>query len=120
MKYLVRKECDRIKFYRIKKGPRQMVSVGGRLYRIEDSVMSKDILTDNAIIAYDIDDTQPWGAIPVMIDPDMTKVLIDSAKLSGTKKSTWANLDGSKLMNTLIGIIVIGIIGYCILSGGGL
>lgn len=118
MKYLVRKECDRIKFYKLKKGPRQMVSVGSRLYRIEDSAMSKDILTDQAIIIYDIDDTQPYGAVPVPIDPDMTKVYIDSAKLSGNKKSIWASLDGSKLMSALMGVVVVGIIVYCVLTGG--
>lgn len=97
-----------------------MVSVASRLYRIEDELMTVDRYTSTAIMIYDIDSTQPYMANPIVIDPDRTRVLIDSAKLSGTKKSIWTSLDGNKLMSGLIGVVIVGIILYSILTGGGL
>lgn len=118
MKHLVRLECDRIKIYRLKKGPRQMVSVTSRLYRMDDWIMIKDLRTGDAMAFYDIDDTQPWMVKPTLVDPDMTRALIDSAKLSGSKKSIWANLQPGHLMEYLTVVIVAGALIYGFLVGG--
>lgn len=119
MKNLVRIECDKITFYKLKKGPRQMVSVASRLYRIDDNVMVKDVKTSNAYIFYEIDQTQPLHILPVILDPDLTRVYIDSAKLAGNKKSIWMNLSGSKLMEYLTFVIAGGAILWGLLSSGG-
>lgn len=118
MKHLVRIECDRIKVYRLKKGPRQMVSVTSRLYRMDDKLMIKDLRTSDAMAFYDIDETQPWMVRPTLVDPDETRALIDSAKLSGSKKSIWANLGGGHIMEYLTAAIIIGALLYGILSMG--
>lgn len=120
MKHLVRLECDRIKVFRLKKGPRQMVSVNSRLYRMDDKYMVKDLRTGDAMAFYDIDDTQPWMVKPTLVDPDETRALIDSAKLSGAKKSIWTNLQGGHLMEYLTAVVVIGALVYGFLVSGGL
>lgn len=119
MKHLVRLECDRIKIYRLKKGPRQMVSVASRLYRTDDWIMVKDLRTSDAMAFYDIDDTQPWMVKPTLVDPDMTRLLINSAKLNGSKKSIWADLKPGHLMEYLSAIIVVGALAYGFLISGG-
>ena len=115
MKLLARIECDKVRVYRMKKGPRQMVTVASRLYRIDDNLMLKDTKTDEAMIIYDIDETQPWGVRPQLVNPDMTRALIDSAKLAGNKAKVWAVLDGSKIMNYLTAAIVAGALLYGVL-----
>lgn len=119
-KYLCRIEVDRIKMYRLKRGPRQMVSVSSRLYRTDDDYMMKDDRTDTAMAVYRIDSTQPRLPEAVMVDPDMTKVYIDSAKMAGTKKSIWATLDTSKITELLMAVMVVGIVAYSLLTRGGM
>lgn len=119
MKALCRLECDCIRVFKLKKGPRQMVSASSRLYRIDDEYMVKDVRTGDCFCFYDIDSTQPYCTRPVLVDPDFTKALIDSAKLAGNKKSIWINLSGSKLMEYLTVVIVCGALLYGFLVGGG-
>lgn len=119
MKILCRVECDRIRVYKLKRGPRQMVSLASRLYRIDDRYMVKDIRTDQCMIIYDIDSTQPYMVEPEPVDPDYTRALIDSAKMSGNKKSIWMNLSGSKLMEYMTVFIVAGALLYGFLLKGG-
>jgi len=118
-KYLCRIECDHIAIFKLKKGPRQMVSVSSRLYRMDDCYMTKDLVSDDAMMFYEIDDTQPIMVEPKIVDPDMTRALIDSAKLSGSKKSIWSNISGSHLMEYMTVIIVCGALLYGFLVSGG-
>lgn len=106
MKYLCRLEKDRIKFYRLKKGPRQMVSVAGRLYRTDDRLMVKDTQSSDCLSIYEIEQTQPTLPSPHYVDPDSTRVYIDSAKLAGTKTKVWASLDTSSILPILLFLIV--------------
>lgn len=115
---LIRIEADRIKAYRLKKGPRQMVSVNGRLYRCDDHLMVRDINAPDAAVIYEIDGTQPMMPEPYILDPDMTRTLIASAKMSGGKKSIWMRLDASKAWQWLSVIAVVGSILYGILAMG--
>lgn len=119
MKNLIRIECDTIRVFRLKKGPRQMISTASRLYRIDDRYMIKDEKTDNCYIIYDIDETQPYMIRPEPMDPDFTRALIDSAKLSGNKRSIWMNLNPSKLWQYLTVAIVCGALLYGFLANGG-
>ena len=115
---LIRIEADRIKAYRLKKGPRQMVSVSGRLYRCDDHLMVRDINAPDAAVIYEIEGTQPMMPEPYILDPDMTRTLIASAKMSGGKKSVWMRLDTSKAWQWLSVIAVVGSILYGILAMG--
>lgn len=109
MKMLIRLEADRIRVFRIKKGPRQMVTVSSRLYRIDDELMCRDVHGGDAAVFYRIDDTQPMlpALCPRVVDPDLTRAQIDSAKMSGNKKSIWANLGGVKWAEVLTPLIVV-------------
>lgn len=119
MKFLARVECDKVRLYALKKGPRQMVSAASRLYRLDDSIMCKDIRSGDAIAFYGIDSTQPWCPEPVLVDPDITKALIDSAKLAGSKKTIWGNLTPGHLSQYLTAVIIAGALIYGFLVGGG-
>lgn len=118
MKSVCRIERDRIRFYTLKRGPRQMVTITSRLYRTDDRLMIKDSKTDSCMAVYRIDSTQPMYPESIYVDPDMTCVYIDSAKLSGTKKSIWGQLGNiNKISNLLITLMVVGIVAYSILKG---
>lgn len=118
MKYLVRIEADRVKAFKLKKGPRQMVSLASRLYRVDDRLMIKDEKSDDCIVVYDIDDTQPYMVDPEVVDPDITRAYIDSAKLSGNKRTIWTNLNPSKAWEWLTVIAVVGALLYGFLVVG--
>lgn len=112
MKFLARCEVDKIKFYKLKKGERSMITIGGRLYRCDDRLMVADRSASQAMVIYDIDATQPQSRKAIKVDPDMTKAYIDSAKLGGTKKNIWKDLGSMSdgLMKLFSAIIVVGIV----------
>lgn len=114
MKYLIRIEADRIRVFKLKKGPRQMVTVNSRLYRIDDELMCKDVHSSDAMIFYQIDSTQPIlpALCPMVVDPDLTRAQIDSAKMSGNKKSIWANLSGVSWTGVLTPLIIVAALAY--------
>ena len=120
MKILLRVECDTVRAYKLKKGPRQMVSVHSRLYRTDDRFMIKDRYSEDCYCIYNIDDTQPYLCHDEIIDPDFTKALIDSAKLAGNKKGIWAGLNPSKAWEWLTVAIVCGALLYSFLVQGGM
>lgn len=94
-----------------------MVTVNSRLYRIDDGLMCKDVRSGDAAVFYRIDDTQP--ILPRLcsrvIDPDLTRAQIDSAKMSGNKKSIWANLSGVKWSEVLTPLIIVVALAYAFL-----
>ncbi len=118
-KYLIRVECDTIRVFKVKKGPRQMVSVGSRLYRMDDDLMVRDTKTSDCAAIYDVDSTQPYLARARFVDPDFTRALIQSAQLSGNKKGNWVNISTSKMWEYLTAVIVVGCLIYGLLVGGG-
>lgn len=119
MKYLVRLEKDRITVHKLKKGPRQMVSVASRLYVVTDDLAVKDIESNAAMYFYGIDDTQPMTPRPTLVDPDRTRALIRSAQIGGNHKKSWASLDPSKALQWLVPIAIIGSLLYGFLVIGG-
>lgn len=119
MKFLCRLEADRVRVYRLKKGPRQMVSVSSRLYRVDDNLMIRDIRTDECMVFYRIDDSQPMLTTARLVDPDETRCLIDSATRSGSRKSVWMRLDPSRAWEWLTLVIVICALLYGFVGWGG-
>lgn len=119
MKYLVRIEKDRITVHKMKKGPRQMVSIASRLYVVTDDLAIKDIESNAAMYFYGIDDTQPMTANATLVDPDRTRALIRSAQIGGNRKRSWASLDANKALQWLASVAIVGSLLYGFLLYGG-
>lgn len=117
MKFLARIECNQIRFIKIKKSG-ALVTIQGRLYRADDRYYVKDYLSGDAMRFQRIDSTQIIDNAGTYIDPDMTRIISDSAKLSGNKKKIWLNLDSSKLWQYLTIIAVVGSLIYGFLVMG--
>ena len=119
-KYLVRLECDKIKWFKIKKANRQLLSLHNRLYLNEDAYYTKDKHTSDAIRVTPIDSNQVGMVTTSLINPDDIRAIIMSKEISGTKKKSWLNMDVSKLWQYLVVAIVAGSILYMVLINGGL
>lgn len=120
MKYLAIVEIDCIRLIKLKKGTRPMITRQGRLYRADDSLFIADYESSDAMLIYRIDSTQPILCRPKIVDPDITRAYIASAKLAGNKKKSWLNLDGGKTWNYLTAIAIVGSIIYGFMIGGGI
>ena|GEM_PF-2131712 len=119
MKFLIRVEPDIVRTSRLKRGNKSMVSVYSKLYPVFNHIMVQDDRSDDCYAIYPSDDTQPMCPEPILVDPDYTCALIDSAKNSGGKKSIWVNLTGGKLMEYLTVFIVVGALLWGFLANGG-
>jgi len=119
MKKLIRVESDVIRCNNLKKGQRQMVSIAGRLYRIDDDLMIADNQTSDCIVVYGLDDTQPMLPKKKLVNPDMTRVFIRSAKISGNKRKVWLQLDTTNFVKWISIIAIVGGTLYGFLSFGG-
>lgn len=117
-KYVVRLEADRIKWFRIKKAERELLTLNGRLYDNEDRLYVKDRHSSDAIMIKPIDSNQVGKPNMVYVDPNRLRAKIMSKEISGSKKKAWLNLDASKIGGFLIAAIVIGVVAYTILTGG--
>ena len=118
-KYIARIEKNKILFIKVKKKAKALVTVDGRLYPNDDQFYLKDVNWFDAIRFQNIDSTQIIMGRPVFVDPDRTRAISDSAKLSGNKKRIWLNLDGGNLWKWLTVIAVGGSIlyGFMIYAG---
>lgn len=96
-----------------------MVTVAGRLYRCDDELFIKDKNSSDCIIIYPIDSTQPILCQKKLVNPDITRAYIDSAKLSGNKKNIWSNLTSGKSWQILVAVAIIGSIVYGFIIGTG-
>ena len=119
-KYLVRLQKDRIKWFKVKKAERQLLSLHGRLYLNEDRYYTKDMHSSDAIRVTSIDSNQVGMVTPELINPDDIRAIIMSKEISGQKKKSWLNMDASKLWMYLVGFIIGGTVLYTILINGGL
>ena len=117
-KWIVRLECDRIKFFRIKKATRQLITLHGRLYRNDDEFYMKDKHSSDAYRITPIDSNQVGKAKPILVDPNDTRALIMSNEISGQKKKAWLNMDASKLWQVFLIVIISGSILYGWMMGG--
>ena len=116
-KRFARIEADRVRIFKLKKGPRQMVTINSRLYRIDDDLMLKDKRTGDAMIIYRIDSTQPIQTKAKLVDPDMTRAYIDYAKIGRTRKKIWESFDVKHFERYLIPVVIVGGILWGFLSG---
>lgn len=119
-KYVVRLETDRIKWFKIKKAERELLTLSGRLYDNEDRLYVKDKHTSDAIMIKPIDSNQvgkPADHV-CFVDANRLRAKIMSKEISGQKKKAWLNMDASKIGMFLIAAIVVGVVAYTILTGG--
>ena len=105
-------EVNRIRFLKMKKNARPLVTVNGRIYPNDDELYLKDHISGVAYRLQRIDSSQILHRKPIFIDPDVTRAKIDSMKLSGAKRKMWLNMDGSNLWKWLTAIAVIGSLIY--------
>ena len=117
-KYLVRLQTDRIKWFKVKKAERLLLSLHNRLYWNEDRFYTKDVHSSDAIRITNIDSNQVAMVHPILINPDDIRATIMSKEISGQKKKSWLNMDASKLWQYLVIAIVAGSLLYYILMGG--
>ena len=117
-KYIVRVETDRIRWFKIKKAHRELITLQGRLYSNEDRFYVKDRHCSDAIMIKPIDSNQVAKPVAMFVDPNMIRAKIMSKEISGSKKKSWLNFDASKLPMYLIGAVIVGVVIYTILSGG--
>ena len=113
-RYLVIKQKQSIRFYKITKNQRPLTIVKNRIFRTDEKLMVPDNSGNFEMIAYDIDSTQPYNAFERFLDPDITKLYIDSMKLARNKP---VNLDSS--FDMIFKIVIGGIVGLVILWGVG-
>ena len=119
-KYIVRLQCDKIRWFKVKKAERLMLSLHERLYWNEDRYYTKDKHSSDAIRVTPIDSNQVGMVTPALINPDDVRATIMSKEIAGTKKKSLIDLDASKLWQYLVIIIVAGTVLYTILMNGGL
>lgn len=119
-KYLVRLQCDKIKWFKVKKAERLMLSLHNRLYWNGDRYYTKDKNSSDAIRITPIDSNQVGMVTPELINPDDIRAEIMSKEISGMKKKSWLNMDASKLWMYLLGGVVVGLVIYTVLVNGGL
>ena len=119
-KYLVRLQTDRIKWFKVKKAERLLLSLHNRLYWNEDRYYTKDMHSSDAIRITPIDSNQVGMVTPQLINPDDIRATIMSKEISGQKKKSWLNMDASKLWQYLVIIVIAGTVLYTILINGGL
>lgn len=117
-KYIVRLECDRVKWFKIKKSEREMVTLTGRLYDNADHLYTKDKHSSDAIMVKPIDSNQVGKPRAVFVDPNRIRAKIMSKEISGMKRKAWLNMDASKITTYLLAAIIIGVVAYTILTGG--
>lgn len=117
-KYLAVMESNRIRFLKMKKNARPLVTVNGRIYPNDDEIYLKDHFSSDAIRFQRIDSSQIVSNRPIFIDPDMTRIKIKSMQLAGSKRKLWLNMDSSKLWKWLTAIAVVGSLIYGFLVMG--
>lgn len=117
-KYIVRLECDRIRWFKIKKAERELITLHGRLYANEDRLYLKDKHSSDAVMIKPIDSNQVGKPQAVFVDPNRIRAKIMSKEISGNKKKAWLNLDASKLWMVFVAVIVGGSVLITILNGG--
>ena len=105
-------ETNRIRFLKMKKNAKPLVTVNGRIYPNDDELYIKDHKSSVAMRFQRIDSSQIIYNRPLYIDPDLTRAKIDSMKLAGSKKKLWLNMDSSKLWKWLTAIAVVGSLIY--------
>lgn len=104
-KFLATASRSKVIFRKVTKVNRPLVMVYSKMYRIDDDLFCADHESTDSFILYDLDEQQPYGH-GKYLNPDFTKVLIDSMKLSGGKAGKLFDLN----MELIIAVLVVGIV----------
>lgn len=110
-RYIATMTKEKVVFRKINKVNRSLTMLGSRLYRTDDALCIGDAEKADCFVLYDLDEQQPYGRGD-WLDPDFTKALIDSLKLSKGKIDK--PFDMSK--GSIIGFIIAAVVGISILS----
>ena len=111
-------EVNRIRFLKMKKNARPLVTINGRIYPNDDELYIRDRQSSEAMRFQRVDSSQIIHSRYIFIDPDLTRAKIDSMKLANTKKRLWLNLDSSQLWKYLTAIAIVGSLIYGFLVMG--
>lgn len=111
-------EVNRIRFLKLKKSERPLISIFGRMYPNDDELYIRDQISSEAYRFQRIDSSQIIHRRPIFIDPNMTRQKAKSMNQAGTKKKLWLNLDSSKLWQYLAAIAIVGSLIYGFLVMG--
>lgn len=103
-----------------KKGTKTMISIAGGAYPTDDKYFSCDTRSNDALLIYDLGDTQPWMSNPEYVDTDHYRKIMNSAKITGNKKKFALNFNPNNLMKILTAVAIVGGIVYGILANGGI
>lgn len=111
-KFLAVMEVNRIRFLKLKKADRPLVTINGRMYPNDDELYLKDQISGDAYRFQPIDSSQILHRRPIFIDPNMTRAKAKSMDQGNSKKHLWLNMDSSSLWKYLTAIAVVGSLIY--------
>ena len=101
---------DEVTFFKLKSASRNLTSVKRRLFYTGDDRMLKCKHKGEAMILYDLESTQPYGK-KEYLDPDMTKLFIDSAKTHNgvgvNRFGFFSNIDSKYFPFILVGVFFV-------------
>lgn len=103
---------DVIRFCKVKKRARSLVSRDYGLYRNDPKFYVKDARSSDAMRFNRVSSTQPILTKAKFIDPDDTRCYIQSAKLGSGKRARWLNMDANNLWKYLTVVAVVGSLIY--------
>lgn len=103
-KFLVTASKSKVIFRKITKTNRPLTLVYNRMYRIDDELFCCDRESTDSFVYYDIDEQQPYG-YGEYLNPDFTKVLIDSMKLAKGKPGRLIDFNFQTI--AVIGVVLI-------------
>lgn len=106
-----------VKRYILGKNVKPLTIVRNRLYRTDENFMIASVSSDDQVVMYPIDGTQPF-CVREFVDPDITMALIDVAK--SNKKQTVSKLDMLNSVNSKVWmwLLIGGIVVFALLTGG--
>ena len=110
-KWLVTATGSKVVFRKISKTNRSLAMVYSRLYRIDDDLFSVATDKPESFVLYDIEEQQPYGR-GKWLNPDMTKIFIDSMKSGKGKPTKLFDLN----IEVIMAILVVGVVIFSIAS----
>ena len=118
MKYFIRKESDKFRVYKLKRGTRQIVSIADRAYGTDDWLFYRDPETSDSYMMNDIDDSQPYRHTEIYYPTRDLMILNLSSKAANNRKKRFIDMSGDKIYTYLGIIIVVFGLAWYIVGGG--
>jgi len=102
-------------FYSVRKTLKPIVEINNRIYRIDDELFLSQTDGPNSLLFYRMDSTQPLGP-GEFLDPDETKLYIDSMKRSKKKPSKMTDgLSINKFLPVIVLVAIVMSVAYAIM-----